>query len=376
MPVGRTALLAGVTGAAGLAARYAAGRARVDRAWRQQTASRLADVGEVAWVSILPLVERLSPGHGLRGEPGVAYLVCTPHVTLLFDCGLGTGRSISALAGNAAVLGVGLAQLDGVVISHLHRDHVGGTRALSQRTFAFAPEPLEPPGLPAYVPVPMRHARAQIVVVDRPRVLAPGVAVLPPLPQMLFWAGPVSEQALVVNVAGVGLVVISGCGHPAIERMIATTEEILDLPIGAVVGGLHLPVHPVGTPLLRQALVANPHWPWQPIGEDDARMVIRAIRERGPRLVALSGHDSTEWTLAAFAAAFGDRYTTLQVGAEIRIDATTSRPPSARGSTPPPTPSYGRRSHHPGSADSLTDVRTGGWPGPPRWFGQSWLACR
>lgn len=77
MRAAHTALLAGVTGAAGLAARYAVGRAWVDRSWRQQTAWRLADVGQVAWVSILPLVERLSPDSGLRGEPGVAYLVRT-----------------------------------------------------------------------------------------------------------------------------------------------------------------------------------------------------------------------------------------------------------------------------------------------------------
>ena len=33
----------------------------------------------------------------------------------------------------------------------------------------------------------------------------PGMAVLPPLPQMLFWLGYVTEQALVVNVRGFGL---------------------------------------------------------------------------------------------------------------------------------------------------------------------------
>jgi hypothetical protein len=48
----------------------------------------LADVGEAAWVSGLPLVERLSPGSGLWGEPGVAYLVRTPNTALLFDYGL------------------------------------------------------------------------------------------------------------------------------------------------------------------------------------------------------------------------------------------------------------------------------------------------
>jgi glyoxylase-like metal-dependent hydrolase (beta-lactamase superfamily II) len=76
-----------------------------------------------------------------------------------------------------------------VVISHLHRDHAGGRRALRGRTFAISHESLEPRAVPAYVPVAMRHARAEIVVTEGPRVISPGVAVLPPLPRMLFWTG-------------------------------------------------------------------------------------------------------------------------------------------------------------------------------------------
>jgi 7,8-dihydropterin-6-yl-methyl-4-(beta-D-ribofuranosyl)aminobenzene 5'-phosphate synthase len=37
--------------------------------------------------------------------------------------------------------------------------------------------------------------------------------------------------------------------------------------------------------------------------------------------VALSGHDSTPWTMDAFGHAFGNRYRTLRVGEEIQITA-------------------------------------------------------
>ena len=110
---------------------------------------------------------------------------------------------------------------------------------------------------------------------------------LPPLPAVLFALGPVLEQALVINVRGFGLVVVT--------------------------------VHPLGTPLLPQAVLGNPHWPWQPIGERDATEVIEQIRARGPRVVAVSGHDSTPWTYRAFEQAFGDGYRTLRVGEELRI---------------------------------------------------------
>jgi 7,8-dihydropterin-6-yl-methyl-4-(beta-D-ribofuranosyl)aminobenzene 5'-phosphate synthase len=167
----------------------------------------------------------------------------------------------------------------------------------------------------------MTHRHADLCVVDEARVIGPGVALLPPLPRMLFWLGPIAEQALVVNVRGRGLVLITGCGHPEIERTLAAAEKVVEATVFAVLGGLHLPVHPMGTPLLPQAVLGNPNWPWRPINEDDARAVIQSIQERGPSLVALSGHDSTPWTIEAFGGAFGDRYRTLRVGEEILITA-------------------------------------------------------
>src|SRR5512142_67933 len=186
---------------------------------------------------------------------------------VLFDSGLSGGKPDSALAHNARLLGVRLDDLDAVVISHVHVDHVGGLGAMRRHTFSFAAEPLEPRGLPAYVPTEMQHPRADIAVTTGPRVIGPGLAVLPPLPRMLFWAGYITEQALVANVRGFGLVLISGCGHPRIEQILGVTEHVVDIPIKAVVGGLHLPVHAAGTPLVPAAILGNPHPPWQPISE-------------------------------------------------------------------------------------------------------------
>jgi len=313
---------AGAAGLAALAARYAAGTARADRSWPAEVATGLGGLGEVDEVSIVPLVERLVPeGSGLRGEPGVSYLVSAGGQQVLFDSGLSGGKPESALAHNARALGVPLADLDAVVISHLHADHVGGLRAMRQHTFTFSGEPLEPRGVPAYVPTPMGHPRADVLVTTGPRVIGPGMGVLPPLPRMLFWIGYVSEQVLVVNVREFGLVLISGCGHPRIEQILGVTERVLDVPIRAVVGGLHLPVHAARTPLVPQAVLGNPHPPWRPISERDAEHVLAEIQARAPKLVALSSHDSTPWTYDAFNRRFGDRYRTLRAGEELRITA-------------------------------------------------------
>lgn len=317
--------VAGAAALAALARRYAAGVARADRSWPAAIESRLADLGEVDEVAILPVVERFTRDHAeLTGEPGVSYLVRAGDTRLLFDSGLSGGRPRSALAGNAQTLGVNLADLNAVVISHLHPDHVGGVGALRRRTFTFAKDLLEPRGITAFVPTEMVHPRVEVVPTTAPRVVAPGMAVLPPLPRMLFWFGFIAEQALVVNVRGFGLVLISGCGHPPIEGVLGVTEQVLDVPIRAVVGGLHLPVHPLGTRLVPQAVLGSPYPPWRPIGERDVKHVLDEIAARGPRLVALSAHDSTPWTEEAFGRRFGSRYRTLRVGEELRINANTA----------------------------------------------------
>jgi hypothetical protein len=75
----------------------------------------------------------------------------------------------------------------------------------------------------------MQHPRADVVPTTGPRVVAPGIAVLPPLPPMLF-LGPIAEQALVVNLRGFGLVLITGCGHPRSNGSSASPSRFSPCP--------------------------------------------------------------------------------------------------------------------------------------------------
>ena len=138
-----------------------AGVARADRSWPPQVEAGLRGLGEVDEVSILPVVERLTAsGSGLAGEPGVSYLVRAGGARVLFDSGLSGGKPESALARNARTLGAGLQDLDAVVISHLHADHVGGIRAMRRVPSASPPSrssragsrPTSPPRCATRVP--------------------------------------------------------------------------------------------------------------------------------------------------------------------------------------------------------------------------------
>lgn len=70
----------------------------------------------------LILVDNSASGEDLRAEHGLAVLIRGGQKDLLFDC----GASGECLAHNARALGVELAGLGGVVISHGHHDHTGG----------------------------------------------------------------------------------------------------------------------------------------------------------------------------------------------------------------------------------------------------------
>jgi hypothetical protein len=107
--------------------------------------------------------------------------------------------------------------------------------------------------------------------------------------------------------------------------MLGVTEIVLDVPIRAVVGGLHLPVHPAGTALVPQAMLGRPYPPWRPIGEADLAHVLDEITARGPRPVALSGHDSTPWTYQELGRRLRDRYRTLRIGEELHVSVAVNR---------------------------------------------------
>ena len=105
---------------------------------------RLADLGTTRRLEVLPLVEWGTSNSALRGEPGVSYLVRTDRSTILLDVGANMQSSDpSPLQANMKTLGVDLAEVDTVLITHNHMDHVGGLANARARTFALGMQPVD-----------------------------------------------------------------------------------------------------------------------------------------------------------------------------------------------------------------------------------------
>ena len=163
--------LGGIAAAAGgLSAQYVIGRRRAERAWAAGDRPRLAGVGTVKRLTILPLIDWYTAGDDLAGEPGVSYLVRADDTTILFDVGFNVhGEHPSPLLRNMEALGVDIADIDAVVLSHPHVDHLGGWTNQVRSTFSLSARPVDLGGIPAFAPSPLSHPTTEVIVAEEPR---------------------------------------------------------------------------------------------------------------------------------------------------------------------------------------------------------------
>jgi 7,8-dihydropterin-6-yl-methyl-4-(beta-D-ribofuranosyl)aminobenzene 5'-phosphate synthase len=205
--------------------------------------------------------------------------------------------------------------VDEVVISHRHFDHVGGFKAQLRHSFVLPTERMVAGEIPVYVPEPLQHPTADVRVVEYPQQLDPSVTTLGPIPRALFVLGWTPEQALAVNVEGKGIVLIVGCGHQGVERIVKRAEALFDEPLYALVGGLHLPVSGSGM----QRFLGTGRPPWKMLTAEDVMETIRYLQEKGLKRIALSAHDSCDFSLNAFDEAWGSAFEVVTVGQPLEF---------------------------------------------------------
>jgi 7,8-dihydropterin-6-yl-methyl-4-(beta-D-ribofuranosyl)aminobenzene 5'-phosphate synthase len=223
---------------------------------------------------------RTSPGGGvpdaLIAEPGFSALVRIDvegrRRTLLFD----TGVSPDGMVENMRRLGVAADEIEVVVLSHGHWDHVTGMEGLSKTLGrARLPVLIHPefwsrrrirfPGLePAELPATSRSALegmgfsiteelqpsflldgAGLITgeVDRTTSFETGFAGHEALRDNGWQPDPLilDDQALIISLGERGLVVLSGCGHAGIVNTVRYARRLTgQQSIAAIVGGFHL----------------------------------------------------------------------------------------------------------------------------------------
>jgi 7,8-dihydropterin-6-yl-methyl-4-(beta-D-ribofuranosyl)aminobenzene 5'-phosphate synthase len=120
--------------------------------------------------------------------------------------------------------------IEAIVLSHEHGDHTGGLQDLLAT--GIHPKIVIPAAMAGKVTQAQREHYTVMEVSD-PVEIVPGMFSTGEI------SGSVPEQGLVVRTPE-GIVVITGCAHPGIVKMVERSSEIVDGEIALVIGSFHL----------------------------------------------------------------------------------------------------------------------------------------
>ena len=255
---------------------------------------------------------------GLHKDWGYSALVEADGKRILFD----TGNNPDVLEANAKALHVDLSRLDFVVMSHRHGDHMGGMEYLlkvNPHVKIYAPKEnfgvygfslpskfyrkndnLQPQmryydGKPPETMVfGSAWPRANIELIDQTTEILPGIHLI-----ALVSDKPTTQELKELTLAirtPDGLVLVVGCSHPGLDRIVAAAQAI-DPHIHLIAGGFHLVVAP-----------------------DEAINQVATLLHDTAKIDYLApGHCTGEPAFTALSQAFGDHYLYAGLGSVIAL---------------------------------------------------------
>ena len=237
----------------------------------------IADISITITYDNFPYTERLSTAWGFSS------LIRGGQKTILFD----TGGNGSILLANMKELDINPEEIDVIILSHIHGDHVGGLERFLERNKKVSV--YLPRSFPRGFTENLRISGIKIVEVHDAARICGGVYTTGELGE------GIKEQSLIVHTTR-GIIVITGCAHPGIVGILKRAKDLIKDDILLVMGGFHLG----GS------------------SKKDLEKIILSFRELGVKYVGPC-HCSGDLARQMFKEEYGNNYIHLGVGRRIEF---------------------------------------------------------
>ncbi len=221
---------------------------------------------------------------GIETAWGFSCLITGTEKTILFD----TGGDGQLLLNNMKKLAIEPNTIDIVILSHIHGDHTGGLNSFLQKN----------PDVTVYLPESFPQKFKDDVKVHRAKIM--DVNQYSKICEDVYSTGQlgvwIKEQSLIIRTKK-GLVIITGCAHPGIVKIVDVAKDIMKDDILLVMGGFHL------------------EW----VTKGKIERIISAFKQMGVRYVGPS-HCTGEKARALFEKRFGSNYIKVGAGKVVTME--------------------------------------------------------
>ena len=189
--------------------------------------ANMINITNVTNISLITVYDNYQHNSELKTGFGFGCVIKTKDKNILFD----TGSESLTLIGNMEKLGIKPEEINIIVLSHIHGDHVGGLFGFLEKNSNVTVFILD--SFPKSFKNEIKQMGALIVEVNKEIEIEKGIYSTGELGILI------KEQSLIINTKK-GLVIVTGCAHPGIVNIIQRAKELTNKEVYLVIGGFHL----------------------------------------------------------------------------------------------------------------------------------------